>query len=203
VEVGADLDQVAHLVGLPQRPTTRPLRLCRPPPGERVVDAAGVAHLAHDGLGLPPQPDGPRTGAVSQTARRQALDGERELLGQVVLYTGAHRVRHDEVPEGGQPGTAERQVHGRYGRLREGTTEDGLRKVRAAVGRAGPTGAVLQQERMTGSDLLQDRRSEPHRVVGATQPQRCGRRQGHVQQRLVQVALGDLHRAAAGPDGFP
>src|SRR6476469_7337115 len=53
---GADLDQVAQLVGQPQAPAPALLTRRGAPPDEGVVDASPVAHLAHDAVGLAPHP---------------------------------------------------------------------------------------------------------------------------------------------------
>ena len=84
----------------------------------------------------------------------------------------------------------------------EGGTEEFFDMKGAAVPGAAPVVARINDHRVAAVRLGKDLFVQGRGVVRAEQPQRDVRRHRHVQQRLVQLRLGDLVRVPGGPDRF-
>src|SRR3954470_23031570 len=192
----ADLDEVAELVGQPQAPAVAVFEPRAGAAGQRLVEAAAVADLAHDHVVLVPDAQRALAAAVADAVRGDLVGREHEVAGAWLADAGLARVLRDERADPAERLPRDRVLGGVGGCVRERCGELWRRPVGAAV--ADALGGADPRVRALG--LLDHLAVEVRGVVGADEVEAVGTREGGVEQLLVALALHELGGAAAGPD---
>src|SRR4051812_34854463 len=197
---GAQLHQIAELMGDVEPPAAPPIERRRTPPDERILDDAGIAHLADQRVVLLPDAQHALASGVADAVGRRLAHGEHEVVDASGREPGGPAAVGDQRTQLVERAAVEAERVHVAARLCQRRVERREQRVAARIGPARVRGALVDDLRVAATRLVHDRSVKRRAVVRAEQPEVLGVGEGEVEQRLVQLALDELGWAAAGPD---
>ncbi|SNQ52282.1 hypothetical protein FRACA_990022 [Frankia canadensis] len=200
---GAELDEVAELVGEPQAAPAAEFEVRAPPAGEPVGHQTRVGHLTDQVAGCRPEPHGSPATAVAHAVGGHLVHGEFEIVDAIGVEALAPRRVGDRRPHEPQVGGAERELGRRRAQIGQALGERVRPRLLAPPPGAGPGEPAVHHHRMGTPHSLSRVRVEGRRLVDAAQSPARRPDEGLVEQRLVQQAFPQLRRGTFGPDRLP
>ena len=194
------LHEVAQLICDPEPVTADPAEVRPAAACERIVQAAPVAHLAHQHVALAPDTQRASPAGVTDAVRGHLVDGEHEVVAPRGAEARRARVAGDEPAHVGQVARGEAAHPHRPRWLRQRVGERGGCGLGSPEALAAPERAPSHDGRMAAMRLRDHAGVERAGVVRAEERQRSCVGKGEVEERFVPLALDELGVAPACPD---
>jgi hypothetical protein len=151
-------------------------------PGERVVDAPAVAHLAHERVALAPDEEVAAPATVPHAVGDDLVDGQHEVVGARGAESGTACTAADQPAHTAEISAGEGAFGDRAAGLRQRIGERGGRGLDAAEARAAAAGTALDNCRVAAVRLGDQLGAERARVVRAEERDGPAPGKGQVEQ---------------------